>query len=159
MKSRYPFRLFALAAMLLIVAPLLVSCGDMMAKREAERLLEQAGGEFDRGEYDAALATIDSLRQLYPTAIETRRQALSLQQSVALKQTQEDLAKTDSLLQLVTNDYNYQKQKVDNDRASLKATPEMLKKLTMTQLKRDSLKMRFDLLCSKIKYIHKKQKE
>ncbi len=159
MTKRQPSLFLASLALLFLMASSLVSCGDMMAKREAERLLDLANEEFDRGEYDAALATIDSLRKVCPTAIETRRQALSLQQAVALKQAQEDLAQTDSLLQAVTNDYNYQKQKVDKERAALKASPEMLKRLTLTQLRRDSLKMRFDLLCSKIKYIHKKQKE
>ncbi len=154
--TRTLFTLFFVAAATLTA---LTSCGENAAKREAERLLEQANKEFDNKQYDKALQIIDSLREVYPTAIDTRRKALSLQQSVSLRQAQEELALTDSLLQSVTHDYNYQKMKVDKERAALKATPEMLETLTKTQLKRDSLKARFDLLCSKIKYIHKKQKE
>lgn len=149
----------ATVGVVVIVCGLVLSCGGNGAKEAAERLLEQADGEYDKGEYDKALATIDSLRELYPTAIETRRKALSLQQAVALKQAQAELEATDSLLQLVTNDYNYQKMKVDKERAEFRATPETLGMLTRTQLRRDSLKARFELLCSKIRYIHKKQKE
>ncbi len=147
------------AGVALGLASSLVSCGGNSAKEEAERLLQEANDEFDNGHYDVALELIDSLRDVYPTAIETRRKALSLQQSVSLKQAQDDLAKTDSMLQAVTNDYNYQKQKLEKERAAFKATSEMHQTLTLTQLKRDSLKARFDLLCSKIRYIHKKQKE
>ena len=31
--------------------------------------------------------------------------------------------------------------------------------LTKTRVRRDSLQTRFDVLCAKIRYIHKKQKE
>lgn len=144
--------------MLLVGALLMLGCADDRQK-EAEAMLEQANRQFEQRQYDEALMTIDSLRKVYPGAIETRRQALRLQQNVELKRSQEELALVDSALQAVKHDYEYQKQKVEKDKAELRATPEELTMLTKTRVKRDSLQTRFDVLCAKIRYIHKKQKE
>ena len=122
-------------------------------------MLAKANGQYERGQYDRALITIDSLRKVYPSAIETRKQALRLQQNVELKRSQEELALIDSALQAVKHDYEYQKQKVEKDKRELRATPEELTMLTKTRVRRDSLQTRFDVLCAKIRYIHKKQKE
>ena len=59
----------------------------------------------------------------------------------------------------MTHDYNYQKAKVEKDREMLRATEEELQMFNETKVKLDSLKVRFDMQCAKIKYIHKKQKE
>jgi hypothetical protein len=96
---------------------------------------------------------------VYPGAIETRKQALILQQNIELKRSQEELAVVDSLLQVVKSDYETLKQKVEKDKQELKATPEELTMLTKTRVRRDSLQTRFEVLCAKIRYIHKKQKE
>jgi hypothetical protein len=63
------------------------------------------------------------------------------------------------MLQAVSHDYRYQKQKVEKDKQELRATAEELTMLTKTRMRRDSLQTRFDVLCAKIRYIHKKQKE
>ena len=139
----------------LMVGLLTLSACDNSVQQAAETLLNEAGQHFT----DVALAKIDSLRKLYPNAVETRRKALALYQSISLKQAQDDLAHTDSILQVVTHDYNYQKTKVEKDRAELRATAEELLMLNTTKAKLDSLKVRFDMQCAKIKYIHKKQKE
>ena len=143
----------------LMVGLLTLSACDNSVQQAAETLLNEAGQHFTDGDYDVALAKIDSLRKLYPNAVETRRKALALYQSISLKQAQDDLAHTDSILQVVTHDYNYQKTKVEKDRAELRATAEELLMLNTTKAKLDSLKVRFDMQCAKIKYIHKKQKE
>ena len=143
----------------LFAAALLASCGENEAQKAASSLLERADTEFESGQYDKALRTIDSLRKVYPNAVETRKQALQLYQRIALRQAQEDLAHTDSLLQAVNADYNYQKTKVEKDKQELRATPEELQMLTLTKMRLDSLRVRFDVQCAKIKYIHKKQKE
>ena len=137
----------------------LTSCDGNGSRQKAEALLEEAGQLFSDGDYDRALAKIDSLRKVFPNAIETRKKALTLYQSISLKQAQEDLAHTDSILQELTHDYNYQKAKVDKDREMLRATAEELQMLNETKVRLDSLKVRFDMQCAKIKYIHKKQKE
>ena len=138
---------------------LTVSCGGSDAQQAAENMLEQAEKYFSEGSYDRAKIAIDSLRKVYPVAVETRKKALKLFQNISLKEAQEDLAVTDSALQAVTLDYKYIKDKVDRDKAELRATAEELETLTRTKMKLDSLKVRFDMQCAKIKYIHKKQKE
>ena len=142
----------------IMAAVALMACGSN-TQQEAEQLLAQAATHFEQGRYDSALSAIDSLRKVYPNAIDTRRKALALQQSVELKRAQEELAVVDSLLEAVKHDYQYQQQKVEKDKAELRATPEELTMLTRTRMRRDSLQTQFDVLCAKIRYIHKKQKE
>ena len=91
--------------------------------------------------------------------IETRREALKHKQGTELKKSQEELAVVDSTLQAVKYEYEQLKQKVEKDKQELRATAEELTLLTKTRVRRDSLQTRFDVLCAKIRYIHKKQKE
>lgn len=142
----------------ILLAAMLVACSDEKQKA-AEQMLQKAGQQFEQKQYDRALITIDSLRKVYPGAIETRKQALMLQQNIELKRSQEELAVVDSLLQVVKNDYETLKLKVEKDKQELRATPEELTMLTKTRVRRDSLQTRFEVLCAKIRYIHKKQKE
>lgn len=137
---------------------LLSACRDNQQK-EANEMLQRADQLFSEQKYDRALIVIDSLRKVYPGAIETRKQALRLQQNIELKRSQEELAVVDSTLQAVRHDYEYQRQKVEKDKQELRATPEELTMLTKTRVRRDSLQTRFNTLCAKIRYIHKKQKE
>jgi len=122
-------------------------------------MLAKADRLFNEQHYDRALIVIDSLRKVYPGAIETRKQALRLQQNIELKRSQEELAIIDSALHAVMHDYDYQRQKVEKDKQELRATPEELTMLTRTRVRRDSLQTRHEVLCAKIRYIHKKQKE
>ena len=142
----------------ILLAAMLVACSDEKQKA-AEQMLQKASLQFEQRQYDRALITIDSLRKVYPGAIETRKQALILQQNIELKRSQEELAIVDSLLQVVKRDYETLKLKVEKDKQELRATPEELTMLTKTRVRRDSLQTRFEVLCAKIRYIHKKQKE
>lgn len=142
----------------LLAATLFFSCQDAK-QQEAATMLQRADQLFSEQKYDRALIVIDSLRKVYPGAIETRKQALRLQQNIELKRSQEELAVVDSTLQAVRHDYEYQRQKVEKDKQELRATPEELTMLTKTRVRRDSLQTRFNTLCAKIRYIHKKQKE
>ena len=142
---------------MLMLLLLLTSCQDSR-KKEAESMLQKADQLFKEQKYDRALIVIDSLRKVYPEAIEARKQALTLQQNIELKRSQEGLVVLDSLLQAVKLDYENQKQKVEKDKEQLKATPEELTRLTKTRVKRDSLQTRFDVLLAKVRYIHQKQK-
>ena len=145
--------------LLFAITVVLVSCGGNDAQKTAEDMLEKAEKYFSEGSYDRAKITIDSLRKVYPGAVETRKKALKLFQDISLKEAQEDLALTDSIMQAVSLDYKYIKDKVEKDKAQLRATAEELELLTRTKMKLDSLKVRCDMQCAKIKYIHKKQKE
>ena len=152
-KKRFSYIMAMVLCLLLSVA-----CKDNR-QQQAEQLLLQAGELFEAGRYQEALSTIDSLRKVYPNAIDTRKAALKLYQEIELKKTQEELALTDSLLQLVNHDFNYQSLKVEKDKAALRATAEELTMLTRTRMKRDSLRTQCEVLGAKIRYIHKKQKE
>ena len=145
--------------LLFAITVVLVSCGGNDAQKTAEDMLEKAEKYFSEGSYDRAKITIDSLRKVYPGAVETRKKALKLFQDISLKEAQEDLALTDSIMQAVSLDYKYIKDKVEKDKAQLRATAEELALLTRTKMNLDSLKVRFEMQCAKIKYIHKKQKE
>ena len=140
-------------------AVVMTACSSNDAQKSAEGMLEKAEKYFSEGSYDRAKIAIDSLRKVYPGAVETRKKALKLFQDISLKEAQEDLALTDSIMQKVGLDYKYIKDKVEKDQAELRATAEELELLTRTKMKYDSLKVRFDMQCAKIKYIHKKQKE
>ena len=107
-----------------MAALLLVSCGKNEAQKQAEAMLEKAGVCYEQGQYDEALTVIDSLRKVFPNAIDTRKKALKLYQDIELKKTQQELRITDSLLQAVNHDYAYQQEKVERDKAALRATPE-----------------------------------
>ena len=145
---------------LLISVPLLLaSCHSDNTRNEAEALLTEANAHFEQGRLKEALLTIDSLRHVYPNAIDTRKKALRLYQDIQLKEAQQELAEADSLLQLVQHDLDYQQEKVDRDKAALRATPEELTMLTRTRMRRDSLRTQCEVLGGKIRYIHKKQKE
>ena len=145
--------------MLMMTAVLLSACKGNDTREQAEALLGQASAAYEQERYDEALVTIDSLRRVYPNAIDTRKKALKLYQEIELKKTQLELAKTDSLLQAVEHDFAYQQEKVDRDKAALRATPEELTMFTRTRMKRDSLRTQCEVLGGKIRYIHKKQKE
>ena len=146
--------LFILSSVFLFTA-----CGSNDKQQEAENLLKEANTLFQQKKYVEARACIDSLRHTYPNAIEARKKALTLYQEIELKRTQEELAKTDSLLQQVQHDLNDQQAKVEKDKAALRATPEELTLLTQARIKRDSLRTQCETLGAKIRYIHKKQKE
>lgn len=145
-------------SIILFATAVLASCGGS-AQQKAEELLRQADFDFEHGHYDMALASIDSLRKIYPNAVDVRRRALVLYQNIALKQAQEDLEQTDRLLQVARRDYDYIKREVEKRRSDLNATAEQLRTMTLTKMKLDSLQVRFDMQCAKIKYIHKRQKE
>ena len=138
---------------------LLLSCEENSAQKQAEEMLTKAGTCYEQGQYDQALTVIDSLRKVFPNAIDTRKKALKLYQDIELKKAQQELLVTDSLLQAVNHDYTYQQEKVERDKAALRATPEELTMLTRTRMKRDSLRTQSEVLGAKIRYIHKKQKE
>jgi hypothetical protein len=143
---------------MILVVSLFLGCGDNK-QNKAEQLLAKATQLFEAGRCEEALSTIDSLRKVYPNAIDVRKRALRLHQNIELKQAQDELTVLDSVLQAVNHDYNYQKMKVEKDKAALQATPEELTMLTKTRVRRDSIQTRHDVLCAKIRYLHKKMKD
>ena len=141
-----------------VAALMLAACGDN-AKQEAQKLLMEAQVHFEQGNLDAARKVIDSLRKTYPTIVEARKGALKLHQEIELKAAQDEMARTDSLLQAANQELEALQAQVDEHKKALKATPEELTLLTRTRMKRDSIRTQFETLGMKIRYIHQKQEE
>jgi len=141
-----------------LAAALFMGCGDK-GQQGAEQLLNEATQQFEAGRYEEALLTIDSLRKTYPNIVDTRKQALRLQQNIELKQAQDELMILDSVLQAVNRDYSQQKTRVEAHKAALQATPDELTTLTRTRMRRDTIQTRHDLLCAKIRYLMEKLKK
>lgn len=147
---------------------LLVSCGDKR-QEAAELLLETAKTHLEQGKLEEARADLDSLRKQIPSMSEDRdaalklkdirKEALKLHQDIELKIAQQELALTDSLLQVTNRDLEQLQQQVEAHKKALKATPEELTDLTKMRVRRDSIRTQFETLGAKIRYIHQKQKE
>ena len=91
--------------------------------------------------------------------INRRKAALVEKQETELKKAQAELWKTDSLLQLTNQKFDWLTKEVELHKQALKATPEELTALTQLRIKRDSIRTQYEALGLKIRYIHKKQKE
>jgi peptidoglycan hydrolase CwlO-like protein len=91
--------------------------------------------------------------------ISSRKAALAEHQKTELKKAQDELWKTDSLLQLANKQLEAMTQEVEAHKKELKATPEELTALTKLRVKRDSIRTQYEALGLKIRYIHKKQSE
>ena len=137
---------------------MLVACGKSPQEQVA-LLAEQASTLCEEGQFDKARTLIDSLRYTYPNNVEARKAALRLHQQVELKAAQEDLLRADSLLVLANRELETLQKQVDAHKATLTATAEELTLLTMTRMRRDSIRTLYETLGAKIRYIRKKQKE
>ena len=99
MKKIY-IKLIALVVLVLalvitiVLSPLCKKDGGKSEAEQGEALLNEARLLYSEGKYAAARDSIESLRKRFPTAIEARRQAILLMDSVELQ-----LAEGDSLKQ------------------------------------------------------------
>ena len=144
--------------MIIAAVLFLTGCGNN-EKEQANQLIEAARAHFEQGALDAARADIDSLRKQFPNVVEARKAALQLHQEIELKAAQDELAATDSLLQVANQELDALQKQVDQHKKALKATPEELTLLTKTRIRRDSIRTQFETLGAKIRYIRQKQKE
>lgn len=143
---------------IIIAGLLLISCGNN-EKEQAEQLLQEARVHLEQGQLDETRADIDSLRKTFPNIVKARKEALKLHQEIELKAAQEEMTRTDSLLQLANKKLEALQKEVEEHKAALKATPEELTLLTRTRIWRDSIRTQFETLGAKIHYIRQKQKE
>lgn len=81
---------------LFVSAMLMVACGGNDAEKQGARMLQQSRTALAQKNYAAARDTILSLRRNYPTAIEARKQALLLLDSIEMLAAQDSLAVADS---------------------------------------------------------------
>ena len=90
--------------------------------------------------------------------INRRKAALVEHQQTELKKAQDELWRTDSLLQIANKQLKAMTQEVEAHKKALKATEEELTALTKLRVKRDSIRTQYETLGLKIRYIHKKMK-
>lgn len=143
----------------LIMLVMLTGCNLLKKENPAGDMLQKARTEYESGRYDEALNTIEQLRHEYPEAIEERREALKLFQKASLKQAQEDLARTDTLLESAKKRYDMLQHELLTGQWLKGDIQKKQQEMTEARRLRDSLQVRFDTQCAKIRYIHRKQKE
>ena len=129
----------AIVAMALLT---LASCGNKKEDK-AQSLYSEIENLYQAGSYQATLDSIKVLREKYPKAIELRKKSLTLWQDANIKLAQQDIAVTDSALQVVIAQMNA---------ATDIATRNKLR------LKRDSLQVRYDTQCAVVRAVRMKQK-
>ena len=129
----------AIVAMALLT---LASCGNK-EEDKAQSLYSEIENLYQAGNYQATLDSIKVLREKYPKAIELRKKSLTLWQDANIKLAQQDIAVTDSALQVVIAQMNA---------ATDIATRNQLR------LKRDSLQVRFDTQCAVVRAVRMKLK-
>lgn len=98
------------------LAMCMTACGDA-DKEPAGRLLTEARQANESGDYDRAIALLDSLDRAYPKQIDIRREGMHLRPSVIEGQTLTRLTETDSLIAVTTIAYDAIRErlvKVDN---------------------------------------------
>lgn len=120
----------------------LASCGNK-EEDKAQSLYSEIENLYQAGNYQATLDSIKVLREKYPKAIELRKKSLTLWQDANIKLAQQDIAVTDSALQVVIAQMNA---------ATDIATRNQLR------LKRDSLQVRYDTQCAVVRAVRMKQK-
>ena len=130
----------AIVAMALLT---LASCGNK-EEDKAQSLYSEIENLYQAGNYQATLDSIKVLREKYPKAIELRKKSLTLWQDANIKLAQQDIAVTDSALQVVIAQMNA---------ATDIATRNQLR------LKRDSLQARYEAMCGVVRMIHLRQKQ
>lgn len=129
----------AIVAMALLT---LASCGNK-EEDKAQSLYSEIENLYQAGNYQTTLDSIKVLREKYPKAIELRKKSLTLWQDANIKLAQQDIAVTDSALQVVI--------------AQMNAATDIATR-NKQRLKRDSLQVRYDTQCAVVRAVRMKQK-
>jgi ABC-type uncharacterized transport system auxiliary subunit len=128
---------------ILVFATVLLLCGcEQTEDEKASSLLSEIETLYSKGMYQQALDSITSLRTQFPKAIESRKQALKIWQDASLKIAQENVMKTDSMLQAAI--------------AEKDSTTSRLRR-NLLGVKIDSLKARMDAMSGVVRMVRKKQ--
>lgn len=85
------------AIAILLTSLIFVSCGEDVEKKAALKL-QTAVEAFERNDFSEAKIQIDSIKILYPKAINARKEGIKLMQQVELKEQQHSLVYLDSML-------------------------------------------------------------
>ena len=127
----------------ILVVGLFAACAENRQDMAAS-MLSKINSLYQQGKYCEALDSISALRTKFPKDIKARTEALKLWQAASLKMAQNDVARTDSLLQ-----------------ATLKAIPREpdLYRANMMRVRRDSLKARYEAMCGVVRMIRYRQRQ
>lgn len=144
--------------LLLLVVIALASCSEKPDARLTAMLSEMRTA-YAEGRDSACLVAVDSLRSQFAKSVDVRREALAFHQKASLRIAQGELARVDTALEAAKRDYDYLYRRVAALHEKGEATASQLTAVTLSRLRRDSLQVRFDVLCAKIRYIHRRQKQ
>lgn len=94
MKNKYSFLLVA------ALATALTACDSEARKEEkaAQALAAEAQTNFDNGNYETAIALVDSIDKAYPAQVAVRRSAIPLRTKALKEYSEQKLVQTDSLV-------------------------------------------------------------
>ena len=129
---------------IIVLAILVVSCAEKSEDEKASLLMSQIESLYEKGEYTATLDSIESLRDRFPRAIDSRKRSLIIWQNASLVLAQRDVAQTDSALQ-------HTLKQIENENN--------IYARNMLGVKRDSLKARYEAMCGVVRMIHLRQKQ
>ncbi len=129
---------------IIVLALLVIGCKEESEDDKASGLMSHIESLYEKGKYSTVLDSIEVLRSRYPRAIESRKRSLVIWQNASLKMAQDDIARTDSALQITMNQIN---------------SEENIYKKNMLCVKRDSLKARYEAMCGVVRMIHLRQKQ
>lgn len=149
----------AFKTVILLILTVVAMAACQSDEGKAEHLMAEIRTDFDAQNYEACLKGIDSLRATFPKAIEARREALELYKEASLRIAQRHLAELDQQVMRAEAQCDSMTAVVELRKSEGNVTADELQRLNLLRVQRDSLKGAFDVECSKIKYIHKKQKE
>ncbi len=127
---------------ILILALLLAGCAKTDDEKAAP-LLAKINALYKSGNYRETLDSIVALRERYPKAVESRREALKVWQEASLKMAQDDVAHTDVLLQQTTREWQNETD---------------LRRKNQLKVRVDSLQARYEAMCGVVKMIRLRQK-
>ncbi|MDH8700785.1 hypothetical protein M2138_000116 [Dysgonomonadaceae bacterium PH5-43] len=83
-------------SLLFVVALIIVSCND--EEKAAKELLNEAKALYENTEYGSAKLKLDKIKEDYPKELEIRKEALSLNREIEIKEQQRNIAYCDSMI-------------------------------------------------------------
>lgn len=146
-------------AVILIITSTTFSCTEKAKERTAADMLAQIRMDFEAGRDSVVIDSIRSLRQQFPNAVAERKECLKLFQDASLRLSQNDLARTDSALEATKREHERLQREIASKYPDGNAPASILNAVSKARVTRDSLQNRFDVLCSQVRYIHKRQKQ
>ena len=107
----------------------------------------------------AGFSSCESKHQKLQQQIEQRKAALEHKQDSTLTAAQEEIQRLDSLLQQVKSEYEQKRRAAEAAHEAGTGTEEQFGEVNRLRQLRDSLQVRFDTECAKIRYVKRRINE